>query len=165
MKSFTLILAAAALFFGISLLAPRHALANKTSTQLPYSVLAAKTIYVENQTNDASLETSIAVELTKWGRFQLADSPDKADLVLRLSGGTVVKFVPGNRTVPTYDPASAKANLPASEDSLPPGYTRVTLLLPKNGNVLWSEQRKTSSPQARRQVLDGLRNAFAQREK
>jgi hypothetical protein len=165
MKSFVLILVAAALIFGITLLAPRQALANKTSAQLPYSILAAKTIYVENQTNDASLETTVAAELTKWGRFQILDSAEKADLVLRLSGGTVVKFVPGNGSAPAYDPASAKLSLPASEDSLPPGYTRVALVAPKSGNVLWSEQRKTGSVQAQRKILDGLRNAFARREK
>jgi hypothetical protein len=165
MKSFALILTAATLFFGITLLAPTKALANKTSAQLPSSVLSAKTIFVENQTNDASLQTAVCVELTKWGRFQIVDSPEKADLVLRLSGGTVVRFVPGNGSAPAYDPTSVKTNLPPSDDTLPPGSTRITLVAPKTGNVLWSDQRKTSSPQAQRQILDGLRNAFAQREK
>jgi hypothetical protein len=165
MKSFVLILAAAALIFGIALLAPSEALGNKTSAQIPDSVLAAKTIYVENQTNDASLETTVAAELTKWGRLQIVESAEKADLVLRLSGGTVVKFVPGNGSATAYEPAPVTASLPASEVRLPPGYALVALVAPKSGNVLWSEQRKTSSVQAQRKILEGLRNAMARREK
>jgi len=165
MKSFALILAVALLLFGIYLLAPSQVLANKTSGQLPSAVLSAKTIYVDNQTNDATLQTAVCVELTKWGRLQIADSADKADLVLRLSEGTVVKFVPGNGSAPVYDPPSAKTNLAVEDASLPPGFTRLTIVAPKTGDVLWSEQRKTNNPQAQHQILDGLRSAIAKREK
>ena len=75
-------------------------------------VLAAKTIFVDNQTNDAELQHDAYMGLRVSGRrFEIVDSPQKADLVLRLSGSSVVKFVPGGEAAATY---TAK---PVSENS------------------------------------------------
>src|SRR5580698_3294292 len=109
---------------------------------IPSKVLSARTIYVDNQTNDAELQNDALVGLTKWGRFEIVDSAQKADVVLRLFGSSVVKFVPGGQASATYDPKPVSEKFAAGEELAPPGCTRITLIEPKSGTALWSDVRK-----------------------
>ena len=70
------------------LLAPQMAQTN-TKAVLPGRVLTARTIYVENRTSNSEIQNHVYLELAKWGRFQIVDSPKKADMVLRLSGSNM----------------------------------------------------------------------------
>jgi hypothetical protein len=128
-------------------------------------VLTAKTIYVDNQTNDAELQHDAYMGLSKWGRYEIVDSPQKADLVLRLSGSSVVKFVPGGDATATYTPKLVSENSAAGEELAPPGCTRLTLMEAKSGSALWSDVRKTSNSQEKSKLLEGLHDAVDQQEK
>ena len=75
MKTVVFVLAAAAMLAG-----PQTALAND-KPPLPVNVLAARKIYVDNRTGDAVIQNNAYLELAKWGRFQLVDSPQKADVL------------------------------------------------------------------------------------
>jgi hypothetical protein len=147
------------------LMVPALAQANEKKAPVPSKVLAAKTIYVDNQTNDAELQHDAYMGLSKWGRFEIVDSPQKADLVLRLSGSSVVKFVPGGEATSTYTPKPVSENSPAGEELAPPGCTRLTLMEAKSGNALWSDIRKTSNAQEKSKLLEGLHDAVDQQEK
>ena len=148
-----------------SLLSTPLAQANDKRPSLPTSVLSARTIYVDNQTTSAELQNTAYTELAKWGRFQVVDAPQKADIVLRLSNGNYVKFVPGGENVPAHDPKVEKQNWMGADEAVPPGSTRISLIDAKSGNSLWSDIRKTDSPKAATHMLDGLRNAFDQKQK
>ena len=139
--------------------------ANDKKAPVPTKVLAAKTMYVDNQTNDAELQHDSYMRLSKWGRFEIVDSPQKADLVLRLSGSSVVKFVPGGEATSTYIPKPVSENSAAGEELAPPGCTRLTLIDAKSGNTLWSDVRKTSKAQEKSKLLEGLHDAVDQQEK
>ena len=139
--------------------------ANDKKAPVPTKVLAAKTIYVDNQTNNAELQHDAYMGLSKWGRFEIVDSPQKADLVLRLSGSSVVKFVPGGEATSTYIPKPVSENSAAGEELAPPGCTRLTLIDAKSGNTLWSDVRKTSKAQEKSKLLEGLHDAVDQQEK
>jgi hypothetical protein len=128
------------------------------------SVLGARTVYADNQTTSAELQNTAYTELAKWGRFQAVEAPQKADIVLRLSNGNYVKFVPGDGP-PANDPKPAKQNWMGADEVVPPGSTRVSVIDPKSDNSLWSDIRKTDNPKAATHMLGGLRNAFDQREK
>jgi hypothetical protein len=52
---------------------------------LPARLLTAKLVYFENQTGYAAVGDESVRELEKWGRFQMVQSRDQADLVLVLS--------------------------------------------------------------------------------
>jgi hypothetical protein len=156
MKSF------APVFFAVFLLVlsgPTASLAKDKHASLPASVLSAKTVYVDNQTNSAELQNTAYTELAKWGRFQIVDTPQKADIVLRLSNGNYVKFVPGDGNPPAYDPKRSKQNWTGADEAVPPGSTRISLIDPKTANQLWSDIRKTNDPKAASHMLDGLRDA------
>src|SRR5271154_1642528 len=75
---------------------PQIASANKKSSALPAAVYAAKTIYIDNQTNVAELQDAAYMGLAKWGHFELVDSAQKADMVLRLTGSGYAQIVPSD---------------------------------------------------------------------
>jgi len=165
MKPHVSAVASALLVFGTVLLLPPLAQANEKRPSLPTSVLSARTIYVDNQTTSAELQNTAYTELSKWGRFQIVDAPQKAEIVLRLSNGNYVKFVPGGETVPAHDPKVENQNWMGADEAVPPGSTRVSVIDAKSGNSLWSDIRKTDNSKAATHMLDGLRDAINQKEK
>jgi hypothetical protein len=154
-----------AFFVAVLLLGFEIAHANDKRSTLPSKVLSAKTIYIDNQTNDAELQNDALVGLTKWGRFEIVDSAQKADVVLRLFGSSMVKFVPGGEASATYDPKPVSEKSAVGEELAPPGCTRITLIEPKSGTALWSDIRKTSNSQEKSKLLEGLHEAIDQQEK
>jgi len=168
------------LAFGVSLLAiPQGTLAGKNAPSLPAAVFAAKTIYIDNQTTDASLQNAAYMALTKWGHFQVVESPQKADVILRLTGSSYVHSVPTD-TPPDMTMASTNGHpannnaaaaptraalLPNGYEPAPDGFTRLTLLDAANGATEWTDLSKTNTPQAATHILDGLRQAFEQNRK
>jgi hypothetical protein len=161
LKSFARVLIAIALLilFGC---VPIHAKDKRPG--LPPKVLSAGTVYVDNQTTSAELLNTAYTELSKWGRLQIVDTAQKADIVLRLSNGNYVRFVPGGENAPAADPKAGKQNFPGADEAVPPGSTRISVIDPKTGISLWSDVRKTDSAKAATHMLDGLRDAFAQKK-
>ena len=131
---------------------------------LPPKVLSASTVYVDNQTTSAELLNTAYTALSKWGRLQIVDTAQKADIVLRLSNGNYVRFVPGGENAPAANPKAGKQNFPGADEAVPPGSTRISVIDPKTGISLWSDIRKTDSAKAATHMLDGLRDAFAQKK-
>jgi hypothetical protein len=159
MKSKVSVFVVAAMLLSLGL-----ALAKDKRAMVPSKVLSAKTIYVDNQTTDAELQHDAYMGLSKWGRFEIVDAPQKADLVLRLSGSSTVKFVPGGEAT-TYNPKPVSENTTGGEELAPPGCTRIMLIEPKSGNTLWSDVRKTGNPQEKSKLLDGFHDAVDQQER
>jgi hypothetical protein len=147
------------------LLTPGPVRANEKRPSLPTSVVSARTVYVDNQTTSAELQNTAYMELSKWGRFQIVDAPQKAEIVLRLSNGNYVKLVPGGGKVPAHEPKIAKQNWIGADEAVPPGFTRISVIDPKSGSSLWSDIRKTDNPKAASHMLDGLRLAVDQKQK
>ena len=129
-------------------------------TILPEAVTSAHSVFLVNETGFAELQNTAVLELNKWGRFEIAESREKADLVLSLSSGTHVRALPdGQYPRPTGLNAF-------TEDAVPKGHTRVALLDPKTGATLWSDLRKTEGGKVKNgHLLDGLREAFDNYEK
>jgi hypothetical protein len=114
----------------------------------------------KNKTGFAELQNTVVLELSKWGRFDLAGSREKADLVLRLDSGSHVRAVPDGQ-YPT--PGGMYA---FTESEIPRGPTRVALLDPKTNALLWSDAHKTDGSKVKNgHLLDALREAFDAREK
>lgn len=164
----SLLLCVSACLVGMLLLSmPQVARANKKSSALPEAVFAAKTIYIDNQTNAAELHNDAYMGLAKWGHFELVDSAQKADLVLRLTGTSFAQTIPSDtppdmsvKTGSTH--AGGDAVLPNGGAAAPDGFTRLTLVDPKSGAALWSDLSKTNRPEAAARIVDVLREAFEQ---
>ena len=122
---------------------------------LPEAVVRAHFVFLENETAFHELEYATVLELSKWGRFELAESREKADLILRLDNGNRVRAVPEGQ-FPTGKGINA-----FSDESVPAGHTRIALLDPKTGALLWSDVHKTDGGKVKNgHLLDGLREAF-----
>jgi len=153
-------------FLGMAMLAGLGlAQARDQRAAVPSKVISARTIYVDNETNDAEIQQDTYLGITKWGRYEIAGSPQKADLVLRLTGSSVVKFVPGGDPAATYDPKAVSETTAQGEELAPPGFTRLTVLDAKTGTTLWSDLRKTSNAQEKSKLLEGLHDAVDRQEK
>jgi len=127
---------------------------------LPDFVVHAHSVFLLNETGFNELDYSTILEINKWGRFDLADSPGKADLILRLDNGNHVRAVPDGQ-LPS---ASGLGGVDDSE--IPKGHTRISLVDPKTNTVLWSGTHKTEGGKAKNgHLLDGLREAFDAYEK
>ena len=130
-------------------------LANAAPQSLPDAVTHARTIFVENETGFNELQYAVVLELSKWGRFDLAENREKADLVLRLDNGNRVRAVPQGQF-----PSGAGMNA-FTDSPVPKGHTRIALLDPKNSSILWSDIHKTEGAKVKSgHLLDGLREAF-----
>ena len=122
---------------------------------LPDAVVHARSIFLENETGFHELEYSTVLELSKWGRFELAESRERADLILRLNNGNRVRAVPEGE-FPTGKGINA-----VSEEPVPPGHTRIAFVDPKTGALLWSDVHRTDGGKVKNgHLLDGLREAF-----
>jgi hypothetical protein len=65
---------------------PIHA--KEKHVALPASVIAAKTVYIDNQTGHAEITDRAVDALIKWGRFKILKDAKDADLVLRFTADT-----------------------------------------------------------------------------
>jgi hypothetical protein len=165
MKSFVRVFAAVTLFVLFSTITIQANDKHDKRASLPASVVSARTVYVDNQTTSAELLNTAYTELSKWGRLQTVDTPQKADIVLRLTNGNYVKFVPGGENPPASKPKARNQDFAGADESVLPGSTRISVIDPKTGNSLWSDIRKTDSAKAAPHMLDGLREAFDQKQK
>src|ERR1700689_479 len=55
---------------------------------LPASVMAAKTVYIDNQTGHTEITDRAYDALRKWGRFKILKDAKDADLILRFTADT-----------------------------------------------------------------------------
>lgn len=124
------------------------------SGALPQVLLNAHTVYIENETGFPDLQFVAVLEFEKWGRFDLSESREKADLIFRMDNGAHVRELPEGQM------PSANDNF-AAEGAVPSGYTRIALVDPKSAQVLWSGMHKTEGGKVKSgHLLDSLRDAF-----
>jgi len=127
---------------------------------LPEAVVRAHSVFIENETGFNELQYELILELSKWGRFDLADSREKADLILRLDNGNHVRAVPDGQF------PSGGMNALSESTEIPKGHTRIALLEPKTDGILWSDTHRTEGGKVKNgHLLDGLREAFENYEK
>lgn len=127
---------------------------------LPQAVMNAHTVFLENETGFVELQYTAVLELSKWGHFQQAESREKADLVLVLSGGTHVHAIPDGQY-----PRTTGLNA-FTEESVPSGRTKIALVDPKTGTTLWSGLHRTEGGKVKGgHLLDELRQAYEETEK
>jgi hypothetical protein len=66
---------------------------------LPASVLAAKTVYIDNQTGHSQITDRAYDALGKWGRFKIVKEAKDADLILRFTTNTHGRPTPPNNDI------------------------------------------------------------------
>jgi len=102
----------------------------------------------------------VYLEFARWGRYEVAESRGKADIIVSISGPNSVRAIQARETSGGYPVAAAR---PAGSN-VPVGMTRISILDPKSGKSLWFSQKKTDLRKSRTGFLDSLRDAMEQEE-
>ena len=137
---------------------------------LPSQVMTAKTIYIDNRSGDADIGDKAYDELRKWGRFQIVDSAEKADVVLLLSASKYISGYSSDSYHNTRGSVDSSGNIEAhtsgnsSSDAIVSGQTYVTIVDPKSGTPLWSDARAWGRKSATRGLIKELRERMEQQE-
>ena len=66
---------------------------------LPASVIAAKTVFIDNQTGYTQITDKAYEALTKWGRYKIVKDAKDADLVLRFTADTEGRPTPPGNNI------------------------------------------------------------------
>ena len=66
---------------------------------LPASVIAAKTVYIDNQTGHAEITDRAYDALSKWGRFKILNDAKDADLILQFTADTKGRPTPPHNDI------------------------------------------------------------------
>ena len=65
----------------------------------PANLMAAKNVFIDNQTGDAKITDRATDSITKWGRFQISKDEKAADLILRFTADTKGRPTPPNKDI------------------------------------------------------------------
>jgi hypothetical protein len=123
------------------------AYAKQQKMPLPQRLMAAKTVYIDNRSGHSNVGDKCFDELSKWGRFQIVDSPEKADIVLLLSAEQYISGYSSDSYHNTTGDVDRSGNISAqtygnsSSDAVMSGITHITVLDPKDGTSLWADSR------------------------
>ena len=138
----TAITAALALVLVVS---PIHA--KDKHAPLPASVIAAKTVYIDNQTGHAEITDRAFDALSKWGRFKILQNAKDADLVLRFTADTKGRPTP-----------------PRNDIDISPTPVLFTVFDQAN-NELWSASRNQPFRSQTRLDIDEFKKRIEEQEK
>ncbi|HYW37891.1 MAG TPA: hypothetical protein VE957_07245 [Terriglobales bacterium] len=113
---------------------------------LPPQISAAKTVYIDNQSGVAKVGDRCYEQIKQWGRFQVVQDRNQADLILLLSvreysGGYVTT---GGGTTGTIDSSGNinTTNNPTYTRPVSVDYVYLTVIDPKTGDSLWSDLKR-----------------------
>lgn len=124
---------------------PIHA--NDKHAPLPASVIAAKTIYIDNQTGHSEITDRAYDALTKWGRFKLTQTAKDADLILRFTADTKGRPTP-----------------PHNDIDVSPTPVTMTVLDQAN-NVLWFATKNKPFHSQTKLDIEEFKNRIEEQEK
>jgi hypothetical protein len=135
---------------------------------LPFKVLSAKTIYLQNNSGEADMADRAYTQLKEWGRYQVVDVKEKADIIMVLSETT--EQTEGTEASHTssynYKTGAWTQGTVTVPDTVTWRFSRVTLVDPSTGDLEWSDQlvqrRKYSATQ---ELIKALRDRVEKQEK
>ncbi len=110
---------------------------------LPEKVFSAKTIYIQNDSGYAATANKAYTQLQAWGKFQVVNTKEKADLVLVLTVSSEQVEGASSSSINLYNYKTGAwtqgtASAPTTETR---HYTQMRLIDPINGNIVWVDQK------------------------
>jgi hypothetical protein len=135
---------------------------------LPAKVLQGKTIFIQNDSGWADASDKAYTTLKAWGRYQIVDSKEKADLILVLQVIEEAQEGQDSSWVSTYNyKTGAWTNGSVSSPSTNiVRFTQVKVIDSATSEVAWTDRliwrRKRSATQA---LIESLRQRVEEQEK
>ena len=132
---------------------------------LPAKVLAAQTIYIQNESGYAEMVDKASTSLKAWGRYQLVDAKEKADLILLLKVATEQKE--SHETVSIYNPKTGWSQGTVRTPSIYAWtFSQTRLIDPATGDTVWADELAwIGTHSATEELIKGLRQRIEEQEK
>jgi len=140
---------------------PQHA-------PLPAKVLESKTIYIQNDSGWAEMADNAYTQLKAWGKYQVVDVKEKADLILVLAVTTEQTEGTRHKWVNLHNSqtgAWTNGTVPvATTETLK--FSELKLIDPATGDMAWSDRLMWSRKRSATEVLiQSLRQRVEEQEK
>lgn len=133
----------------------------KNPPVMPTSRLAAaRTAFVKNAGGSSIPFNVISTSMEGWGRYQLVDSPEKADLILEVSTSSSGE---GGVSVSSSTDSGYGASTPGSKTTttkeLSTGPIRLSVIDGKSKSVLWTATEQPKYAMRKKQQEDNIVDA------
>lgn len=135
---------------------------------LPAKVLEGKTIFIQNDSGWADAADKAYTTLKAWGRYQVVDSKEKADLILVLQVIEEEENGRGSSWVSTYNyKTGAWTNGSVSSPSTDIlRFTQIKVIDPTTNETAWTDRQVWRRKRSATQVLiESLRQRIEEQEK
>ncbi len=112
---------------------------------LPEKIITAKTIFI--QCKDAEIKEKAYTQLTKWGRYVVVDSADKADLVMVVETSTHLSgFTSHTQKGYDFSHGGSNSGIATAPDRTTTsadysGTTSIDIVDAKTGESLWADSK------------------------
>ena len=135
---------------------------------LPSKVLSAKTIYIQDESGHAEIGDKAYTELKAWGKYQIVDAKEKADLILVLTISQKQMQRDSYDAVNFYNyktGAWTQGTVPSSS-TITWSYTQVRLVDGTSGQIAWADERAWGKKKsATMELLKSLQQRVNEQEK
>jgi len=135
----------------------------------PAKVLSAKTIFIQNETNQPGIADKAYTQLKSWGKYQIVDSKEKADLVLLFTLGYSHTQHQDSDYVSLYNSqtgAYTSGVVPGGTTTVTWTYTQVRVIDPATSDVMWADERPwLRKRSATDELMEVLRQRVEEQEK
>lgn len=156
------VLASATLAFGAKKEKVQHA-------PLPAKVLAARTVFIQNDSNQPGIADKAYTQLKQWGRYQVVDSRDRADLVLLFTLAYSHTQHSDSDYVSLYNSRTGgytSGVVPSGTVTITWTYTQMRLVDPSTSEVMWADERAwLRKHSATDELMESLRQRVEEQEK
>jgi hypothetical protein len=117
---------------------------------LPAKVLTAKTIYIENDSGIANMADKAYTQLKAWGKYQIVNERERADLVLVLKATDkqVQRSGVGSAGSFNYQTGAWTQSTVPTIRTRTFAFTLMALIDPASGDVAWSDQGEWTKKQS-----------------
>jgi hypothetical protein len=136
---------------------------------LPAKVLAAKTVYIQNDSNQPEIADKAYTQLKHWGRYQIVDSKDKADLVLLFTLAYSHTQHEDSDYVSLYNSKTGgytSGVVPSGTVTITWTYTQMRVVDPSTSEVMWADERAwLRKHSATDELMQSLRQRVDEQEK
>lgn len=111
---------------------------------LPAKVVAAKTVYILNESNQPGIADKAYTQLKQWGKYQVVDSKEKADVWLVFTLGYSQSQREDSDVMSLYNWKTGEHTsgiVPSGTITVTWTYTQMRIVDPVNSDVLWADER------------------------
>lgn len=136
---------------------------------LPAKMLTAKTVYIQNESGQPAVADKAYTELKQWGRYQLVDTKEKADLVFLFTLAYSRTEHNTSDYISLYNSqtgAYTSGSVPGGSTTTTWTYTQLRVVDPNTSVTLWADERVwLRKHSATDELMDSLRQRVEEQEK